>query len=126
MDESSVSATQPYRVLDEGIQHRREIECRAADDLEDLARRGLLLQRLADLGMGVRQRLVLILQLREQPHILNGDDRLVDEGLEQLHVIVREGGDVRRVHSEGAYRVLFLDPAELAGPNSIHWDVNGR
>ena len=51
------------------------------DDPQDLARGGLLLERLGHLGMRFCERSVLLLQLREQPHVLDRDDRLVGEGL---------------------------------------------
>src|SRR5262249_15775048 len=40
--------------------------------------------------MGLREGLVLLLQLREQPHVLDGDDRLVGEGLQKRDLLVRE------------------------------------
>ena len=56
---------------------------RAADDLQHLRGRGLLLQRL---GQFARARLHLI----EQPHVLDRDHRLVGERLDQLDLLVRE------------------------------------
>jgi hypothetical protein len=50
---------------------------RPGDHAENLAGRGLLLQGFGHLGVGLRESLVLLLQLREQPHVLDGDDRLV-------------------------------------------------
>ena len=58
----------------DGVEHRLQFAGRAADDLQDLAGRGLLLQRLGELA---RARL----QLLEQPHVLDRDHRLVGEGL---------------------------------------------
>ena len=54
-----------------------------ADDPQDLARRGLLLERLGQL-------VVPVLELREQPHVLDGDDRLIGEGLHQLDLSRRK------------------------------------
>jgi hypothetical protein len=51
----------------------------------------LLLKRLGHLRVGLRECLVLLLQFREQPHILNGDDRLIREGLEERDLLGREG-----------------------------------
>jgi hypothetical protein len=76
-------AAQPRSIFNEYLQHRPKIECRAADDLEDLSGRGLLLQRLGKIS-------VASLQLLKQPHVLNRDDRLVGEGLEQVDFIGRE------------------------------------
>ena len=57
---------QPRCRLDQRIEHRLQIEGRAADDLEHVGGGGLLLQRFA--------------QLVEQAGILDGDDGLVSEG----------------------------------------------
>jgi len=50
---------------------------RACNHTQDLARRSLLLQRL--------------LEFVEQPHVLDGDDRLVGEGFEQPNLRRGEG-----------------------------------
>ena len=59
----------------DGGEHRLQVE-RRGDRLPDLAERGELPDRALELG---RARL----QLGEQPRVLDGDDRLVGEGLEQ-------------------------------------------
>src|SRR5262245_6277487 len=59
IDNSVFRITQPRRVLSHDIEHRLDIRGRASDNAQDLARRGLLLQRL--------------LEFLEQPHILNRD-----------------------------------------------------
>jgi len=46
VDETLVGAAKSDRVLDETLQHRLESERRAADDLEDLTRRRLLVEGL--------------------------------------------------------------------------------
>ena len=53
--------------LDQRVEHRLQIERRAADDLEHVGGGGLLLQGFA--------------QLVEQPRVLDGDDRLGGEVL---------------------------------------------
>ena len=53
--------------FDQRLQHRPEVEGRAADDLEHVGGGGLLLQRFA--------------QLVEQPRVLDGDDGLRGEVL---------------------------------------------
>ena len=70
-----------------GFEDGLEVECRAADDLQHLGGRGLLLQRLGHLAIAG-------LQLLEQPHVLDGDDGLVGEGLEQLDLPVGERTDL--------------------------------
>jgi len=46
---------QPSRALGHGVEHRLDVGRRAADDAQDLARRRLLLQRLGEVAVGVRQ-----------------------------------------------------------------------
>ena len=101
MDELAVEAehgavprlAQPHRAPDDGVEHRLDVGRRARDDPQDLARGGLLLERLRDLGMGLREGQVLPFQLGEQPDVLDGDDRLGGEGLRQRDLLVREGLD---------------------------------
>ena len=70
-------------VSDDGIEDRLQIERRAADDVQHIARRGLILERLRQLA---RARLHLL----EQPRVLDGDHGLVGEGLQQLDLLVGE------------------------------------
>ena len=49
---------------------------------QDFTRRRLLLQRLGQFAIAV-------LQFLEQPHVLDGDDRLVGEGFEQARSAYR-------------------------------------
>ena len=63
--------------IQEGLQHRLQIEGRPADDFEHIGSSGLLLERLA--------------QLVEQPRVLDGDYGLVGEGGDQLNLFVGEG-----------------------------------
>ena len=83
IDGPSVGVAEPGRALEEALQHGLEVERRAADDLQDLAGRGLLFERLGEVP-------VAGLELLEQPDVLDGDDGLVGEGLEQLDLLVRE------------------------------------
>ena len=62
------------------VENRLQVEGRAADRLEHVGRRRLLLQRLAQFS---RARLHLV----EQADILDGDHRLVGEGLDQLDLL---------------------------------------
>ncbi len=61
----------------------------AGDDAQDLAGRRLLLERLGEIA-------VSLLQLLEEPDVLDGDDRLVGERLEELDLPVREGSGLAR------------------------------
>ena len=57
-----VGIAKPGRRFNERLEHRLQIEGRAADDLEHVGGRGLLLERLP--------------QLVEQPRVLDGNDSL--------------------------------------------------
>src|SRR5262249_53470823 len=59
--------------------------------------------------MGLRQRLVLLLELAEQPDVLNRDDRLVGEGLERRDLLVRERPDLGAADWYGADRDAMAD-----------------
>src|SRR5262245_24440971 len=89
------SATERDSVPRDGVEDRLGIRRRTRDDAQDLARRRLLLQGLGHLGMGVGQRAVLLLQLGEQPRVLNGDHGLISEGLEEGDLFVREQAERR-------------------------------
>src|SRR5262249_30050351 len=73
------------RRFDECVEHRLQIKGRAADDLEHVGSRGLLLQGLA--------------QLVEQARVLNGDDSLAGEVLDQLDLFVGEGADLLAINN---------------------------
>ena len=74
---SVIALAQPRGVFCDHIQHRLDIRRRAGDDAQDFTRRGLLLQRL--------------LEFLKQPHVLDGDHRLVGEGFKQLDLRRGEG-----------------------------------
>ena len=77
------------------IQYRLNIRRRAGDDTQNFARRSLLLQGLGEIA-------VALLQFFEQPHVLDGDHRLVGEGFKQLDLRRGEGahfGATRVQHS---------------------------
>src|SRR5262245_21796228 len=63
-------STNTSSIFSNCIQHRLNIRRRASDDAQDLARCSLLLQRL--------------LELIEQPYVLNGDHCLIGEGFKKL------------------------------------------
>src|SRR6516162_129491 len=44
-DVGEIGGTEPHRGFADGAEHRLQIEGRAADDLEHIARRGLVLER---------------------------------------------------------------------------------
>ena len=83
-----IDPTNPRRALDDGVEHRLHVGRRAADDAEHLGRRRLMLQRLAQFR-------VALLEFLEQPHVLDGDDRLVGEGLQQRDLLLGERTDLQ-------------------------------
>src|SRR3990172_8794430 len=70
-------------ILDEGFQNGLEIKRGATDHLEDFAGGGLLREGLGEVA-------VPGLQFLEQADVLDGDDRLVGEGLQQRDLGVGE------------------------------------
>jgi len=60
---------------DNGVKHRLRVVKRVADDTQNLGGRGLLLQRFGKLTRA------LLLGFK-QPHVLDGDHRLIGEGLD--------------------------------------------
>ena len=74
--------------LGHGIQHRLNIRRRAGDDAQNLARRSLLFQR--------------FFEFLEQPHVLDGDHRLMGERLEKLDLAIAERPDFRTANMNNA------------------------
>ena len=80
---------QPHGALDDDVEDGLEVRRRARDHPQDLGRGRLLLQ-----GLGHLRWLVSAdssLQFREQADVLDGDHRLVGEGLEERDLLGREG-----------------------------------
>ena len=88
-----INPTNPRGALDDGVEHRLHVRRRAADDAEHLGGRRLMLQ-------GLAQFCVALLQFLEQPDILDGDDRLVGEGLEQCDLLVSKRTDLRSTNKD--------------------------
>src|SRR5438128_2965369 len=88
-----VRVAQPSGALHDRREDRRKVERRAADDLQDLADRGLLLERLP--------------RLVEKADVLDGDRGLVGERLHELDLTVAERPDLVARKDHGA------DPAAL-------------
>ena len=71
------------RQSEQRVEDRLQIERRAADDLEHIRGRGLLLQRF---GQVARARLHLV----EQAHVLDRDHGLVGKGLQEVDLALGE------------------------------------
>src|SRR5262245_29511251 len=81
-----INPTNPRRALDDGVQDRLHVRGGAADDGEDFGRCRLMLQ-------GFAQFCVALLDLFEQPHILNCDDSLISEGFKERDLLVSKRTD---------------------------------
>ena len=95
IDGRHIRLAQPRRRLDQRIEHRLQIEGRAADDLEHVGGGGLLLQRFA--------------QLVEQPGVLDRDDGLRGEILDQLDLLVGERPDLLAIDDDRADQLVVLE-----------------
>ena len=76
VDERPVGPAQFDRTFGHGFKHRVKIERRPADDIENLRRGRLLLERLP--------------QLTQEPRVLNGDHGLIGEGGDQPNLPLGE------------------------------------
>ena len=86
-----IDPTNLRRALDDGVEHRLHVRGRAADDAEHLGRCRLMLQRLA-------QFCVALLDLFEQPHVLDRDHGLSGKGFKKLDLFIVKGRtSVRRI-----------------------------
>ena len=101
VDISKLGVANACRILQHGCEHRLEIAGRAADDLEHLRRRRLLLQRFGEVGGALAQ-------LVQQPRILNGDDGLGGKVRDQLDLLVGEGTNFLAGQGEGANQFAFF------------------
>ena len=82
-----INPANPRGALDDGIEHRLHVRRRAADDAEHLGRRRLMLQRLA-------QFCVALLDLLEQPHVLDGDHGLSRQRFQAVDLLLGERADL--------------------------------
>ena len=80
VDISKLGVADADGVLQHRCKHRLKVAGGAADDLQHLRCRSLLLQRFGELPRALLLRL-------EQPHVLDGDDRLIGEGRHQLDLL---------------------------------------
>src|SRR5262245_60834932 len=100
VDFTIVSLAELGRAQRDAVEHWFEVRWRAGNHTEDLAGRRLLFQRLSHLSMGLGECLILFLQFSEQPHVLDGDNGLVGEGLEQCDLVVGEWPGLRAAHGD--------------------------
>jgi hypothetical protein len=94
-------------LLQHGCKHRLKIAGRAADDLEDLRGRGLLLQRFAEVGCALTQ-------LIQKPRVFDSDDCLVGKIGYQLDLAFGEWPYFPVINGNGSDQLIFFK----------HWYVN--
>ena len=82
-----IDPTHPSGAFDDGIEHRLHVRRRAADNAEYLRRCRLMLQRFAQFG-------VALLDLFEQPDILDGDHGLICKDFNERNLLVGKRTDL--------------------------------
>ncbi len=102
MDGRAVRLAQPRRRFDQRIEHHLQIEGRAADDLEHVGGRGLLLQRFGEIVRALPQ-------LAQQARILDRDDGLGGEVRDQLDLLVGEWPHLLPVDGNAADQLVLLE-----------------
>src|SRR6516225_2499153 len=100
-DGRSISPTQPDRAFGNGFKHRLKVKRRAADDLQNLRRSGLLLQRFGEIARALAQ-------LVEQPRVLDGDDGLGGEILNKRDLLVCERPDLLPQNGDHTNQLVIL------------------
>jgi hypothetical protein len=115
-----ISSTKPRRRFHKCVENGRQVEGRAADDLE-LGGRGLLLQRLT-------QVIRALAQLIEQACILDSDNGLSSEVLDQLDLLVGERPYLLAINRDRAHKFIVLKHwnAEHGSGNKRQFDLTAR
>src|SRR5262249_38864868 len=83
-----IDPTNPSSTLDDRVKHRLYVRRRAADNAKHLGGRRLMFQSFP-------QFCIALLDLLEQSDILDGDDRLVGEGLQKRNLFLRKRTHLR-------------------------------
>src|SRR6516225_9124356 len=96
-----VGLAQPRGGLHEGVEYWLQVESRSADDLEHVARRGLVFERLLQITGALSQ-------FAEQPRIFHCNDRLGSEILQQPNLLVAERSYVLTIDHDTAKKHTLL------------------
>src|SRR3989442_14843769 len=88
------------RVLNKRVQNGLQVKSRAANDFQNFAGRRLLVQSFGEVA-------VASLQFLKQAHVLDGDHRLVGEGLEKSDLLLREWAHLGASDQNNANRNSF-------------------
>src|SRR5262245_38445529 len=97
-----VDPTHPCGALDDGVEDWLHVGGRAANDAEHLRCSGLMLKCLTQLR-------VTFLDLLEQPHVLDGDDRLVGKGFEKRDLLFVERLYLHPPNGNASNRLSFTE-----------------
>jgi hypothetical protein len=97
VDGARVGPGEPVGAGDDGAEHGLQIE-RRAERLADLAQRAQLLDRAGELGRA-------LLELAQEPGVLDRDGGLVGEGFHQRDLAVGERPDLMAVDGDGAQQL---------------------
>ena len=117
-DDAAEGAAEFDRGGDQRIEHRLQIERRAADDLQHVGGRGLQLQRFLEIvGLG--------LDRVEQAHVLDRDDRLVGEGSHQFDRTIAEQAGLWFTQHEHAFDLAVAQQRNAEQRAHVH-SLRGR
>src|SRR5215472_7122579 len=86
-NQGHIGRAEPRRSLNKGGKHLLQIEGRAADDLQHITRRSLVLERFFKIAGALAQ-------LAKKPRILHRNDSLRREVLQERDLLVGEGADL--------------------------------
>src|SRR5262249_26211828 len=102
LDSTLVGRAKPSGRLRQRVQHRRKIEGRSRNDLENVRGRRLLLQRFSEVTRALTQFI-------EQPRILDGDDGLGGEILYQRNLFVGKGTNFLTIDRNGTDQLIIFE-----------------
>src|SRR5262249_60291087 len=98
---AEICAADAHGILEHGLKYRLEIAGRAADDLEQIGRSLLLLQRLGEVRCALAQ-------LVEEARVLDGDHSLSGKIRQHLNLFVGEGTNLLTVDANDADEFVVL------------------
>src|SRR6516225_9314333 len=91
-DGAPICRAKPASRFDQRVEYCLEIESRAADDLEHVSSRRLLLERFA--------------QLAEQARVFDGDDGLCSEGFYKRNLLIGERFGLQSENGDRSYQLI--------------------
>src|SRR5262245_53980667 len=120
IEHAELGSADACRALQHGFKYRFEVARRGGNDLQNIGRRSLLLERLA-------QVIGALTQFVEQPRVLDGDDRLVRKTREQVDLFIGERPDLLPKDIDCADQLIVLEHWNGdQGPNACEFDASDR